>query len=554
MTIRETPNKIRKFCFWVLKISAVPVMATTQGIDNLELLDQLPAFLPATITRAETALSKYPVHNLSKTDSIEIHIHRKGEVGDADIQWAVSPSREYGEPRQLAYKVDTLIVNRRIDEAGRPIPRIIRLGSLRDVCHDLGLSPGGDNFSGLRLALLQNASAFITAKLTYRGADGGTKKFEAGFTRYSVVFTGDEMPNGYRADAVHILLNEHYWKLLNKAQFRPLDYDYQKVLKPAAHRFYELVSFPIYGCLSRSQPVAKLLYSDYCLRAPQERYFDRARVQKQMYKIHKPHLDSEYIAEICYRKTLDADGAPDWEICYVPGRRAKAHFAFFRRTVSDTSATLDVSACEVTSLAGVKSKRSKMKRAIDPAAPALAALQERGISFAKAVELTKGREHDPVLIDSLEWGDHLIRQASPGTFRNPAGFYVYLVRESIKPPRDFETSRKRAAREAEQAQEQERRIDRLTLEQAYEEYLESETAKYIHDRISDGELAHATAQKKECLRLQFKNMSPDQIDDLACRAALTEIRRSVPVMQFDEFCRRPSETEVALRSSSQQLF
>src|SRR5580765_4476670 len=138
---------------------------TADDGNTIELLDDLPAFFPATITRAETALSKYPVHNLSKTDSITIHIRRKGEAGEADIQWAVSPSREYGEPRQLAYKVDTLIVNRRIDEAGRPIPRIIRLGSLRDLCHHLDISPGGDNFAGLRLALLQNASAFITAKL-----------------------------------------------------------------------------------------------------------------------------------------------------------------------------------------------------------------------------------------------------------------------------------------------------------------------------------------------------------------------------------------------------
>src|SRR5215468_1271306 len=99
----------------------------------LDLLDELAAFFPSTITRAETALSKFPVHNLSKTESITINFHRKGESGNADIEWAVSPSREYGEPRQLAYKVDTLIVNRKIDEAGRPIPRIIRLGSLRDL-------------------------------------------------------------------------------------------------------------------------------------------------------------------------------------------------------------------------------------------------------------------------------------------------------------------------------------------------------------------------------------------------------------------------------------
>ena len=107
---------------------------------------------------------------------------------------------------------------------------------------------------------------------------------------------------------------------------------------------------------------------------------------------------------------------------------------------------------------------------------------------------------------------------------------------------EFETTRQRAAREAEQAQEQEHRLDRLRLEQAYEEYLESETAKYIDGQISDGELAHATAQKKEWLRLQFKNMSPDQIDDLARCAALTEIRRSVLVMEFDKFCRQHSGT------------
>ena len=530
-------------------------MIAVEDTNAIDLLDQLSAFSPLTITRAETALSKYPVHNLSKTDSIEIHIHRKGEAGDADIQWAVSPSREYGEPRQLAYKLDTLIVNRRIDDAGRPIPRIIRLGSLRDLCYDLDMSPGGDNFAGLRLALLQNASAFITAKLTYRGADGATKKFEAGFTRYSVVFTGDEMPNGYRADAVHIFLNEHYWKLLNKAQFRPLDYDYQKSLKPAAHRFYELVSFPVYGCLSRSQAEAKLLYSDYCLRAPQERYFDRARVQKQMYKIHKPHLDSEYIADIRYAKTLDADGAPDWEIHYIPGRRAKAHFAFFRTNVAENSSSIGLTACEVAPapVVSIKSNQIKAKRVTKPSSIAAAALQDRGVAPATAAELSQGREDDPTLIDSLEWGDYLIGQARPGTFRNPAGFYIYLVREAIKPPRDFETTRQRAARQAEQAEEQERRLERFRLDRAYEQYVDSETAKYVADKITESELANLQAQKKQVLRSQFNNMTSDQLDHLARQAALTEIRRIAPIKNFDEFCQTLSGESPILQSPQQQL-
>ena len=124
MTISIIKQK-RRILFGVVTLrGGVFVMLAPDDNSALDLLDE-PAFLPATITRAETALSKYPVHNLSKTDRIKIHIRRKGETGEADIQWTVSPSREYGEPRQLAYKVDTLIVNRRTDEAGRPIPRII---------------------------------------------------------------------------------------------------------------------------------------------------------------------------------------------------------------------------------------------------------------------------------------------------------------------------------------------------------------------------------------------------------------------------------------------
>lgn len=215
--------------------------------------EELTDLLPATIIRAETALSRYPIHNLTKTEKIAIHIRQKGEVGETEIYWNVSPSREYGEPRQLAYKLDTLVINRRIDEAGRPIPKLIRMGSLRDICKELGLTPSGDNFSGIRTALLQNASAFITARLMYRGTDRLTRKFEAAFSRYSVVFTGEELPDGSKADAVYIFLNEHYWKLLNKAQFRPLDYDYQKNLKPAAHRFYELLSYAIFGALSKKR-------------------------------------------------------------------------------------------------------------------------------------------------------------------------------------------------------------------------------------------------------------------------------------------------------------
>ena len=152
------------------------------------------------------------------------------------------------DARQLAYKLDTIVINRKIDEASRPLPKVIRLGSLRDIGTELGLS-AGKSIINLRKAFLQNAFLGITAKLKYKSVDGNERTLEAGFNRYNVIFTGQQLPDGSKADAVYLILNEPYWEVLNNAPTRPLNYDYLKALAPAAQRFYEIVSYKIYAAL-----------------------------------------------------------------------------------------------------------------------------------------------------------------------------------------------------------------------------------------------------------------------------------------------------------------
>ena len=72
--------------------------------------------LPLNRIRVETALSRFPIHRLAKKGDICIDL---GD-GNGEFQWKVSYSKEYGQPGPHAYKVDTLIVNRRLDEAPRP--------------------------------------------------------------------------------------------------------------------------------------------------------------------------------------------------------------------------------------------------------------------------------------------------------------------------------------------------------------------------------------------------------------------------------------------------
>ena len=273
--------------------------------------------------RIETALSRFPVHRLAKRGNISIEIDESNQSGAVKTRWEVSYNSKYGQPGALAYKLDTLVINRRIDDERPAIPKIIKLGSLRGLAEELGL--GGDT-NKIRKALLQNVGALVTAKISYKGNDGTERTVEISDTRYGVIFTGEKLPDESRADAVYLMLHDSYRKVLNEAQTRPLDYDYLKELAPAPQRFYELLSYQIYAALRNERPRAKMLYSYYCTRAPQTRYFDYEHVKKQMYKVHSPHLKSGYLAKVEIQEQRAESAEPDWIMLYTPGRRAKAEF------------------------------------------------------------------------------------------------------------------------------------------------------------------------------------------------------------------------------------
>lgn len=284
------------------------------------------ALVPLNLIRTDTVLARFPIHNLAKKGEVHIHITVTNAQGQVDCSWQVFPNPAFGAPRQLAYKLDTLVINKKLDALGRPLPKLIRLGSAREIGHQLGFSIG-KAVKDLRKAAHQNAGTYIIATLHYTATDGTTRSLEAGFTRYSIIFTGERLPDGTKADAIYLLLNEPYWEVLNSAPTRPLDYDYLQALPPAAQRCYEIISYKLFTALKYGHPQAKLLYSEYCTFAAQQRYTDYDHVKKQMYKVHKPHVTSGYLAKVRYEATQDGEGHPDWVISYVPGPKAHAEYA-----------------------------------------------------------------------------------------------------------------------------------------------------------------------------------------------------------------------------------
>ena len=226
--------------------------------------------------------------------------------GDLKLRWEVTYAQKYGQPGPLAYKLDTLVIKRTVDQAGRPLPPFLCLGSLREIARELDL---GGNTARVKKALRQNAGAFITAKLTYKTVDKGEKMLEADFNRYGVIFTGEKLPDGRRADAVYVVFNEPYREVVNNAPMRPLDYDYLKQLPPGPQRFYEIVSYRMFAAIRFRHSEAKLPYSEYCAFSAQQRYYEYESFRKQMYKIHREHLKQATLGRFATRRPRTRKGS-----------------------------------------------------------------------------------------------------------------------------------------------------------------------------------------------------------------------------------------------------
>ena len=276
--------------------------------------------------RTETTLTRYPFHRIAKRGDVKIKQTRQNERGKVVTTWEVK-----NPPGPLAYKLDTIIVNRRIDEMRNrgDIRKLIKLGSLRSICEELGISPRGKNTVAVREALHENGGAYVRANLDYVATDGTKRTFEFGTSRYAVILTGEELPNGKKADAVYILLHEMFVTLLEHSKTRPLDYEYLRELPPSSQRLYELLSFSMFGTLKYERPNTQMLYSEFCQSAPLTRYEDWNRVRPQMWKIHKPHIDAGYLKSAEFEETTDASGVIDWLMKYTPGKRARHEFREF---------------------------------------------------------------------------------------------------------------------------------------------------------------------------------------------------------------------------------
>jgi hypothetical protein len=77
------------------------------------------------------------------------------------------------------------------------------------------------------------------------------------------------------------VLNTYFRELLNQVEVRPLDYDYLKRLPPGPQRFYELLSFQIYGALASGRSRANGMWRGLQARQDEDKGKRAGRARKE---------------------------------------------------------------------------------------------------------------------------------------------------------------------------------------------------------------------------------------------------------------------------------
>ncbi|PYV39479.1 MAG: hypothetical protein DMG06_23035 [Acidobacteria bacterium] len=341
------------------------------------------------------------------------------------------------------------------------------------------------------------------------------------------VSVGNQMPDGSIADKHYVWLSDWQLENINNNHVFPVDLEvYRRLKNHIAKALVPLLQIWLYA--TREGGSFEKRYRDLCQILNICQYQHLSKIKEKVGPSLEELTKHHYLAGWQIRET--SDGA-DFKIIFYHGEK----FNRDQLTRMDRMLKTSPRATEETE---AKSVSQDPERTIDR--ELLHQLMKRGITEKTSVELLRNLRPGQEVMDQLEWGDHLLRNAPRGKFYNPGGILIALVKDNVIPPETFETSRKRKLREsAQHARDQEDR-ELARLELAYIEYKDQELTSLIQRNHSVEELATLVeVKKREMLKqdrwkrlLAFRQ---DTLEQAAQRQVRADIATAVPCLTFAEF-------------------
>ncbi len=368
----------------------------------------------------------------------------------------------------------------------------------------LGLKKSGKNYDEVMEWMKRMTSTTISAAIYLAGRKVWVEDTFHVFER--AVGKGLEVSEGRLADMNYVWLSPWQRENLESSYQVPIDFEaYCRLRNHIAKALVPLLQVWLFSSMHAGR--FEKSYADLCQLLNIRRYEHISKIKEVL----RPSLDE--LAEMGYIASWDIEprvSGEDYKISLVHGEK------FFADR--------------------------ELRQARDKGAAGLVEeLVTRGISDAVARQLVAQSPQEQTIRDQLEWGDYLIRTSRGGRFHNPAGFYVYLLRNRVLPPRDFETSRVRLLREAEAAKSAGEGLRRLEVENEYAEYRvkqieEARAMKYPGDALTAKFAQIETEIRAETPDAQY--WVPARFETLARQRLDAEIAQEIPLLSFEEFVAR----------------
>lgn len=451
-------------------------------------------------------------HRGAKAQEKVVVFRRELNGKTVEAQATILPSAKYGLPttadldKYLAFHKLLEQMRNRVGEISNPVAF-----TSTQLLTVLGIKDAGNNYQDIHEWLQRMTLTGINSKGIVYMARRKTWVSDTFHVFDRVVTMGSTLPDGTVADKNYVWLSDWQLENINSNYLLPIDLEtYRKLRNQIAKILVPLLQVWLYA--SRAEGRFEKRYPELCEILDIVCHKHLSLIRRQLEPSLTELTDYGYLAAWSIEPTVD-------------GREFKLVASHGEKFYRDQK---------------IRAALPPVQTASGPV-PLLKLLTDRGINEVQGQRLLRSLPADQPVADQLEYGDYLVWK-SRSTIKNAPGFYVYLLRQNILPPDDFETSSRRAAKEAAQERKAEASRSRIALEDRYHEFCREKVHAYLA-ALDESSRRDLLAAKMRAVRTQWGHLPPATIEELANRQLERELRSRLHLPSVEEFGRRsPQES------------
>ena len=443
-------------------------------------------------------------HRGAKSREKVVSFRREQNGKAIEAQATILPSAKYGLPttadldKYLAFHKLLENMRNRVGEISNPVGF-----TSTQLLTVLGIKDAGNNYQDIYEWLQRMTLTGINSKGIVYMARRKAWVSDTFHVFDRVVTMGSTMPDGAVADKNYVWLSDWQLENINSNYLLPIDLEtYRKLRNQIAKILVPLLQVWLYA--SRAEGRFEKRYPELCEILDIVCHKHLSLIRRQLEPSLTELTHHGYLAAWAIQPTVDGR---EFKLVATHGEK------FFRdQRIRNTGPAATIES---------------------PSLPLLKHLTDRGIHSGLATRLLRSLPGDQPIQDQLEYGDYLIWK-SRSTIKNAPGFYVYLLKQNILPPQDFETSTRIQLRKA-SAESQHIEVQRrMETEDRYNAYCRAQVQRYLAT-LDDPVKQNILAEKLSSVRRQWGHLPKATIEELAHRQLETELQIKLKLPTLEVF-------------------